>query len=140
MTTDFETGLFSIQILSECCSGCGACYENQKASKMKKNDGEVRRTPFRSFLKFYARFQELEIHQPDRQKQHRNLGQPNSLPRTYSLSRQYGRFGYFGLVGSHDELCTSNTLINIFYIHDIERWKQRGMLLSAMVSRGRAAT
>ena len=40
MTTDFEVGSWSIQILSECCSGCGACYGSQKASKIKKNEGK----------------------------------------------------------------------------------------------------
>ena len=63
-----------------------------------------------------------EIHQPGRQKQHNNLGQSNSLPIVNTLPHQYGRFVYFGLVRSHNQLCTSHTLINLlvtnlFYIH-----------------------
>ena len=34
-------GLWSIQILSECCSSCGACYMSQKTGDIKRNDGEV---------------------------------------------------------------------------------------------------
>ena len=49
MTTDLEVGLWLIQILSERCSGCVACYESQKASKMRRNAGEVWRKPHRSF-------------------------------------------------------------------------------------------
>ena len=45
MTTDFEAGLGSIQILTEYCSGCGAGHESQNASKIRRNDGEVWRKP-----------------------------------------------------------------------------------------------
>ena len=34
-------GLWSIQILNECCSGCGAWYVSQKTSDIKRNNGEV---------------------------------------------------------------------------------------------------
>ena len=40
MTTDLEVGRWSIHILSECCSGCGAWYESQKASKLWRIVGE----------------------------------------------------------------------------------------------------
>ena len=47
-------GLLSIQILSDCCSGCGACYESQKASKIKeKRRGNLLKT-VQKLLKFYA--------------------------------------------------------------------------------------
>ena len=60
------------------------------------------------------------IHRLDWQKQHSNLS--NSLPIMCILPLQRGRFMYFGFVGSHNELCTSHTLIklsisNSFYIH-----------------------
>ena len=49
MPTDFEAGLLLIQILSERCSGCGACYGSKNARKPKRNDGEVLHKPFRNF-------------------------------------------------------------------------------------------
>ena len=60
---------------SECCGGCGACYESQKTSKIKRNDGEVWRKPFRNWSSVH-----VFKNQPDRQKQHSKLGQSNSLP------------------------------------------------------------
>ena len=65
-TSDFEAGLRSIQIVSECCSRCGACYESQKAAKQRETMGKsgVNRS---EALKFYAGAQ--GIHRPDRQKQ-----------------------------------------------------------------------
>ena len=61
--TDFEVGLWSIQILSLCYSSFGACYKSQRASKIKRNHGKVRTVQKLSKFcaKFYARVQ--EIHQ-----------------------------------------------------------------------------
>ena len=69
VTTDFEAGWPVIDSdLSGRYSRCGALQrESQKVSKIKRNDGEVWRKPFRSFLKYYTRVQ--EIHQPHRRKQ-----------------------------------------------------------------------
>ena len=65
-------------------------------------------------LKFYARVQ--EIHRSDQQKCI-NLHQSDSLPIMCILPLQRGWFVHFGLVGSHNQLCTSHTLINLVYIH-----------------------
>ena len=58
----------------------------------------------------------------NRQKQHNNRGQSNSLPIMCILPLQHGRFMYFGLMGFHNQLCPFHTLINVlvtnlFYIH-----------------------
>ena len=80
-------------------SGCGACdnlYKSQKASKIRRNDGEVWRKSFKN-LKFYGRVK--EIYWPDWQKQPDNLGQSNSLLMMCILPLQHGQFVYFELVG-----------------------------------------
>ena len=71
-------------------------------------------------LKICARVQ--EIHRLDQQKQHSDLGQSKGLWIMCILPLQHGRFMYFGLMGSHNQLCTFHTLINLwvtnlFYIH-----------------------
>ena len=77
-----------------------------------------------------------EIHWPDRQIQHSNLGQSNNLPIMCILSLQCGRFIYFGLVGSHSQLYTFHALINFLQIcftftPDIEWSKQLGTIKMA---------
>ena len=47
--TDFEAGMWSIQILSECCSSCGNCYKSQKAKTIRRNNWEVLHKPVSSF-------------------------------------------------------------------------------------------
>ena len=66
-------------------------------TKQNKNDGDVWNKTVQKLSKFYARVQ--EIHQPDRQKQHSNLGQSNTLPIMCIFPRQRCRFVYFELVG-----------------------------------------
>ena len=61
---------------------------------------------------FYARVK--EIHQPNQQKQHSNLGQSNTLPIMCILLFQRSRFMYFGLVGSQNQLCT--TTLNFYWL------------------------
>ena len=80
------------------------------------------------------------------QEQHGNLGQSDSLPITSTLPLRRGRFVSFGLLGSHNQLCTSHTLINLlvtnlFYIHARHRMieaargeTKNGVLQCAMVS------
>ena len=58
----------------------------------------------------------------NRQKQHNNLGQSNSLPVMCILPLQHGRFMYFWLVGFHNQMYTFHTLMNLLvtnlcYIH-----------------------
>ena len=62
-------------------------------------------------LKFNARVQ--EIHQPDQQKQHSNLGQSYSLPIMCILQFQCNWFLSFGLVASYIVIhaCLCNLLI-----------------------------
>ena len=92
----------------------------------------------RKLLKFCAHVQ--EIHQPDWQKQHGNLGLSNSLPIICILPLQCGWFTYFGLVGSTIS-CVPSTLINLlvtnlFYLHaqhqmiEAARWDKNGVLQS----------
>ena len=62
------------------------------------------------------------IHQPDRHKQHSYLGQSNNSPIMCISPLQRGLFMLFELVGSHNQLCTFHTLMNLlvtnsFYIH-----------------------
>ena len=96
-------------------------------------------------LKFYAHVQ--RIHQPNWQNQHSNLRQLNSLPIKCSLPLQRGWFMYFGLVGSHNQLCTFHVLIdllvtNLFYIDaqhrmiKAARWDKNDMLQSVPRSAG----
>ena len=103
MATDFEAGLWSIQILSECCSGYGACYASQKASNINRNDGNVWRKPLKSFSGFEAEEMHRvhKIRRPDRQKQQSNLDQSNSLPKMYMLPLQRDQFVHFEFVESH---------------------------------------
>ena len=75
-------------------------------------------------------------------KNNSNLGQLNSLLIMYILPFQGSQFLYFGLVGSHNQLCTSHMLINIFYIcprHqmlevEVANQDKKGVLLKAVVS------
>ena len=101
---------------------------------------------YQRLLKFNASVQ--EIHQPNQQKQHSNPGQSNSLPIMCILPLQHGRFMCFGLVGSHNQLCTFHTLINLlvtnlFYIYaqhqmiEAARWNKNGVLQSVPWSVGR---
>ena len=64
-------------------------------------------------LNFYAHVQ--EIHWRDQQKQRSNLGQSESYNNVH-LATSAQSISYFGLVGSPQKMCTSHTLINIFYI------------------------
>ena len=94
-----------------------------------------------------------ELHWPDRRKQHSNVGQSNSLPIMCILPLQRSRVMCFGLVGSHYQLCTFYTVINLlvtnlFYIHARHRmieaaWRdkkkrKKGMLQSVPWSVGRS--
>ena len=111
--------------------------------ELNKQNKEVRRRSLAETvqkpLKFYLRVQ--EIHQPDRQKQHSNLGQSNSLSIMCILPFQRGQFVHFGLVESRNQLCASRTLINLFVIFytrhqmiEAARRDKNGVLQCAIVS------
>ena len=76
----------------------------------------------------------------DKKKQHThsNLGQSNRLPMCILPLRPV-RLMYIRLVRSHNQLCTSYTLINLYYIHsrrwmtEAARWDKIGVLQRAMV-------
>ena len=79
-------------------------------------------------------------------KNNSNRGQSNSLPIMCILPLQRGRFVYFGLMGSHNQLCTfhsDNLLVtNLFYFHakhwmiKAARWDKNGVLQSVPWSDG----
>ena len=125
----------SIQILSEHCSGCGAGYESQKASKIKRNEEEVWCKLFRSFWSsLYV------IKKYTDQSTKMTLGQSNSLPILCILPLQRCQFVCFGLPGPYNLWCASYMLIELFCIHtwhrmiEAARWNKNGMLQCAMVS------
>ena len=69
-------GLWSIQILSDCSSGCGACYESQTASKIKRNNSETCQKTFRTIKVLWICSRKT----PTQSTKTHNLCQSNSLP------------------------------------------------------------